>query len=156
MTRVRIEPLVPEAVADCERILRSLPQWFGIPESIDRYVASLASLTTFVALVDGEVAGFVALARPLPESVEIHVMAIDPAHHREGLGRLLIRQAQTWAAEQQARLLYVTTLAASVEYPPYEATRAFYRAMGFVPLLETTAPWGDENPALVMVKALAE
>jgi XTP/dITP diphosphohydrolase len=152
---VRIASLAPEAVPDCERILRSLPEWFGIPEAVDRYVESLTALRTFVALVDGEVAGFIALAQPLPESVELHVMAIDPGHHREGIGRLLIRRAQAWAVERQACVLHVMTLAVSAEYPPYESTRAFYRAMGFVPLLETTAPWGADNPALIMVRVLS-
>ena len=154
MASVSIEPLSPERIADCERILRALPLWFGIPDALDRYVASLSTLTAFAAAVDDRVVGFVALSCALPESVGIHVMAVDPLHHRQGVGRLLIDGAQAWALSQGARLLYVMTLAARADYAPYESTRAFYRSVGFVPLLETTSLWGEENPTLIMVKVL--
>jgi len=37
----------------------------------------------------------------------------------------------------------------------YARTRAFYRALGFLPLEERTDIWGPENPCLISVKALA-
>jgi len=33
--------------------------------------------------------------------------------------------------------------------------RSFYEAMGFSPLFESQALWGPENPALVLVRAIA-
>ena len=36
----------------------------------------------------------------------------------------------------------------------YRKTREFYSALGFLPLEETTAFWGPEQPTLVMVKVL--
>jgi hypothetical protein len=37
----------------------------------------------------------------------------------------------------------------------YDRTRRFYEAVGFLPLEETTAFWGPDNPTLVMVKVLS-
>jgi len=36
----------------------------------------------------------------------------------------------------------------------YARTQAFYEAMGFTPLLETTAFWGERDPTLLLVKYL--
>src|SRR5690554_8028739 len=60
------------AASDCERILRELPGWFGIPSAIDEYRRSLDRLDTYVALMDGRVAGFLALKPLTPASAEIH------------------------------------------------------------------------------------
>jgi hypothetical protein len=51
-------------------------------------------------------------------------------------------------------MLQVKTLGPSHPDPFYRRTRAFYEAQGFVPLEETTAFWGEDNPTLVMVKSL--
>ncbi|CAN5237166.1 hypothetical protein BH11ACT2_BH11ACT2_14590 [soil metagenome] len=40
-----------------DRILRSLPEWFGIEEAIQHYVLSAARLDSFLAVRDGEVVG---------------------------------------------------------------------------------------------------
>ena len=46
------------------------------------------------------------------------------------------------------------TLAPSDPDPSYAATRAFYAAVGFLPLEELPQVWGPQNPCLLMVKAL--
>jgi hypothetical protein len=51
------------------------------------------------------------------------------------------------------RLLQVKTLGPSAEWEPYERTRRFYRALGFIPLEEHLHLW-PSDPALVMVKPL--
>ena len=40
--------------AACDRILRALPDWFGIEEAIVSYVRDLQSMETWIAEVDGE------------------------------------------------------------------------------------------------------
>lgn len=148
---VAFEPTMTEA---CERILKALPEWFGVPASNEAYVRSLARLTTFVARLRGEVVGFVAIERHFPVSAENHVIAVEPAHHRHGIGRALLVHAECWLREEGVEWLHVKTLGPSDPYPPYARTRAFHAALGFQPLFETTALWGPENPALVMVKRL--
>lgn len=138
----------------CERILKALPEWFGIPESNEEYLRSLPRLTTFVARLREAPVGFVALERHFPESAENHVLAVHPDHHREGIGRALLAHSEQWLRSRGVEMFHVKTLGPSDPYPPYARTRAFYAALGFRPLFETKALWGPENPALVLAKRL--
>lgn len=152
---LQIEPFELSMAEGCGRILEALPEWFGIPDANAEFIRRLPELSTFVALVDDSVVGFIGLEQTYPGAVENHVLAVHPAHRGQGVGTALLRQAQEWCAAHHASYLFVKTLAPAVNYPPYAETRAFYLARGFCPLFETTALWGPENPAVVMVKALA-
>ena len=77
-----------------------------------------------------------------------------PESHRQGIGRTLLAQLETEAASRGGRWIHVKTLAPSHPDPFYARTRKFYEAMGFAPLFESTALWGPENPAVVLVKRL--
>jgi len=62
------------------------------------------------------------------------------------------------AAESELRgdgcqVLQVKTLGPSHPDSRYALTRAFYQAVGFIPLEETHDLW-PENPCLLMIKAL--
>lgn len=138
----------------CQDILTSLPEWFGIPVANEAYIDSLGRLTTFVAEIGGNAVGFVALALDPPESAEIHVLAVRRDYHRRGVGRELVLHSERWLRSHGVRTLSVKTLSSSDPSPHYAATRVFYEDMGFDTLFETTAPWGPENPALVLVKSL--
>lgn len=81
-------------------------------------------------------------------------MAVLPGHHRQGIGRDLLRHAEAVARSRGGRWLHVKTLGPSDPYPPYARTRAFCEGMGFAPLFETKELWGEKNPALVSVKPL--
>jgi ribosomal protein S18 acetylase RimI-like enzyme len=98
--------------------------------------------------------GFLALRHHNPVASEIHVLAVRRDHHRSGIGRALLRGAETGLARRAARLLQVKTLGPSHPDPGYARTRAFYSAMGFLPLEESTHLWGQDQPCLVMVKSL--
>jgi GNAT superfamily N-acetyltransferase len=140
--------------AACEAVLRALPDWFGIEESIREYVRDVDDLPTFVA-VDGErVVGLLALTLHSSQAAEIHVMGVLADRHRGGVGRALVAAAENWLREQGAGYLTVKTLSATVPDPSYAATRAFYAAMGFVPLMELPGLWGPENPCLLMLEKL--
>lgn len=47
----------------CERVLRPLPEWFGIEESLVEYASNTATLPTFVAQDEGQLTGFLSLRR---------------------------------------------------------------------------------------------
>jgi hypothetical protein len=51
-------------------------------------------------------------------------------------------------------ILLAKTMAASGNDPNYDATRRFYTAMGFRPLLESATFWDAENPCLLMGKVV--
>lgn len=146
-----IRPAADSDVAACERILRAIPEWFGMDSSIVKYVAAIPAMETYVGEHDGMVVGFITLTATSAAAVEIHVMAIARDHHGKGLGRALVEHSEQVLRSRQIPLLHVKTLGPSKTWEPYERTRAFYRAMGFSPLEENLL-WGEANPCLMLVK----
>ena len=146
-----LRALEPRDIPACERVLDSLPDWFGIEESNRAYVESLRRLPGAVAVTGGEIAGFIALAAHGPQSLEIHVMGVERDRHRRGIGRELVRWARDFAIERGAHWLHVKTRGPSTPDPGYDRTRAFYLAQGFEPLFESLTLWGPENAALVLL-----
>lgn len=141
----------PETV---ERLLRSLPEWFGIEAAIVDYVESARRLRTYLAWpASGPAAGVLLAAQHFPESAEIHLMAVDPAWHRRGAGRALVRALEADLVAEGTRFLQVKTLGPSRPNEAYAKTRQFYQALGFLPLEEIHDLWPG-NPCLVMVKTL--
>lgn len=142
-------------ILTCERILRGLPDWFGIEDSNRQYIADLATMPTLVAAAAGEVLGFLTSRGHNPASAEIHVIAVRRDARRRGVGRALLAALEEQLTADGVRFLQVKTLGPSHPDPSYARTRSFYAAMGFLPLEETTAFWGADQPCLVMVKVLA-
>jgi len=142
--------------ADVDRLLRSLPEWFGIEHSIQEYVDDARSFPTYVVRdPDGDaVVGILLVRRHFPAAAEVHLMAVDRAWHRRGVGRALVRQAEDDLRADGVKFLQVKTLSESRSNEDYERTRRFYLALGFVPLEEFPALWDPGNPALLLVKAL--
>jgi GNAT superfamily N-acetyltransferase len=138
----------------CADLIAALPDWFGIPESNAAYLRNLAALPSWLAVRNEGVLGAVTLEAHFPGSFEIHFLAVHPAHHRQGIGRLLVGHLENEARQRGGRWLHVKTLAPSHPDPFYVRTRAFYGALGFAPLFESSAFWGPENPTVVLVKAL--
>lgn len=142
----------PEAV---ERILRALPAWFGIESAIVDYVAAAGELPGYLAVAGGAVVGAILLRRHTPTAAEVHLVAVDPAHHRRGVGRGLLTAAETGLAADGVRFLQVKTLGTAHPSEEYARTRRFYESTGFVPLEETADLWPG-HPCLIMVKTLAD
>jgi len=140
--------------ADAEGILRALPDWFGIEQALVDYARAADELPTFVAARGQETVGFLTLKPTSAHAIEIHVMAVLPGEHRRGVGRALVERAATYARAGGCALLHVKTLAPSDPDSSYAATRAFYAAVGFLPLEELPQVWGPDNPCLLMVKVL--
>lgn len=138
-----------------ERLLRGLPEWFGIEESLAEYVEDARRMRTVLASKqDGEPIGILLLNPHFPTSAEVHLMAVERAWHRRGVGSALVAEAERLARADGAGLLEVKTLGASRPDAGYDATRRFYLAMGFLPLEELLDLWPG-NPCLILVKPLA-
>lgn len=150
---LNIEIAEPADLPECEAILRSLPGWFGIEEAIDHYAADMRRMTTLVARLDGSLIGFLSLNAHNETTVEIHVMAVREEHHRSGVGRALVAAVEVWSRTRGHRLIDVKTLGPSHPDENYRRTRAFYAALGFLPLEEIDDLWPG-NPCLIMVKVL--
>lgn len=142
------------AGATCRAILQALPTWFGIPASVDDYVATADHSRTLVASLDGEDVGVLTLVEHSQYTAEVYVMAVVPQRHRQGIGRALLRLAERTLAQDGVEFLQVKTLAPSKSDAGYERTRAFYLANGFRPLEVFPTLWGAANPALQMIKVI--
>jgi GNAT superfamily N-acetyltransferase len=149
-TAVRTVDAANERSALCRRVLAALPDWFGLPDAVERYVRDVTSLP--VLAVDD--VGFLALKVHTDTAAEIHVMGVRRERHRGGIGSALVGEAEELLRGIGVEYLQVKTLGPSRPDEHYAATRRFYEARGFRPLEETTAIWGEENPCLIMVKRL--
>ena len=84
-----------------------------------------------VAVVDGELAGYVRLARATPLRASDHVVtvngfAVDHAYRRRGVGKAMLGAAIEQAVARDARRLTLRVLANN------EAARRLYDSAGFV------------------------
>ncbi len=139
----------------CDVVLRALPLWFGIEESIQDYVREAAWLPMIAAYSGNRPVGFVSLKHHTENNLEIFVMGVLPEFHRRGTGRRLIAQAEAYAREKDIKFMTVKTVSSSRPNKEYDQTRKFYLATGFLPLEELKSLWGEDNPCLLMGKSIA-
>lgn len=176
LDRGGISAATPAEIADpavkskiCRWILEALPEWFGIPEAREKYIAEVAGMRFFIAaagsrlpeavcgavdVIPGLPVGFLAVRRHNDFTVEIHAMGVLREFHGRGVGRSLVEKARESAVEAGARYMTVKTLGPSRPDPGYDSTRRFYESVGFIPLEEFTELWGPENPCLFLVMEL--
>ena len=138
----------------CTAILRELPHWFGFEQANADYAMVADRSPTVIASVDGEDVGFLTLVHHSAHAAEIHVMGVLPAHHRRGIGRLLVAHAEGSLANAGVEFLQVKTVSASAHDEGYARTLAFYLAEGFRVLEEMPDLWSADNPAVQLVKAI--
>jgi len=151
---LRIVGPTNQSQAECEEILRSVPEWFGIEEALLEYVANTATLPTFVIRDGMRALGFVSLRQHFAHSWEIDCIAIHATERNKGLGTLLLRHAERWLVAQGARFLQVKTIAAASPNPHYAQTRAYYERMGFTAVEVFPELWDPWNPCLQMLKTV--
>jgi GNAT superfamily N-acetyltransferase len=117
------------------------PLLFGLA-SLDRgadrrTLSVLERETVFVAELEGEPAGYVAVQR-VEAAVRVDQLFVSPEHEAEGVGRQLLEHAEGYAIAEGAQTLQVV-----VSGGDRRATD-FYRGRGFVPagddLLEIVLP----------------
>jgi N-acetylglutamate synthase-like GNAT family acetyltransferase len=141
--------------AECERVLRTLPLWFGQEDSLLEYAENTRTFPTFVAEEDGQVIAFLSLQQHFPASWEINCIAVDAEYRNQGVGQSLLHRAQEWLTSQGARTLQVKTLAESHPSEEYAQTRKFYERVGFVPVEVFPMLWGPGLPVLQLIKVLS-
>jgi len=139
---------------ECEAVLRSLPLWFGIEESLRAYVEATTTMPTF-AIEDGpRLVGFLTLRKHFPAAWEIHCIAVAGDLRGRGHGSALLAHAEAWLVTQGAEFLQVKTVAATVSSSEYAETREFYEARGFTAIEVFPELWDVRNPALQCIKKL--
>ena len=92
--------------AHCERILRSVPQWFGIEESLLEYVADSQRYVTFLA-IDEEPIAFVTVREHFAQSWEVHCVAVHASRRNSGVGMALHGHVESWLKAKGVSVLQV-------------------------------------------------
>ena len=141
-----------EKIEVSTNILKALPNWFGIEESTKEYINKSSDLQFFVAIDKSKVVGFISIKENSKYTAEIYVMAVLPDYHKQGIGKKLINVSLKWAKEKGYEFLQVKTLDYSHPDTYYEATRGFYKSVGFKELECLKEVWGEDNPCLIMIQ----
>jgi len=140
--------------SECEAVLRSLPGWFGIEESLQMYVRDTETMPTFAVESDSRLLGFATLQQHFPQAWEVHCIAVVASTRGSGIGRLLLTHVEQWLRGQGALFLQIKTIAPANPSLEYAETRKFYEAMGYTPLEVFPTIWSPRNPALQLLKWL--
>jgi GNAT superfamily N-acetyltransferase len=152
-----IRPLASTDAEACDAILLTLPYHFGNEGGRAECARAVRTQDGLVAVEDDEVVGFLTLERHNPLSAEITWMAVRADRRRAGIGRALIERAVDDLTGAGAELLCVLTMAESEleerTTDNYADTRAFYRALGFVPLRELELDSWDDR-AVILARPL--
>lgn len=135
-------------------ILRKLPEWFGIEESIIEYVNGVKNSDFYGAFYLDTPVGFISVKSNNKYTSEIYVIGILKEYHNQGIGKKLLERAQEELSKNKVKFLMVKTLGNSHPDKHYKCTREFYKNVGFYPLEEIKEIWGEENPCLIMIKTI--
>ena len=138
-----------------KEVLEKLPEWFGNKQALDDYVAKAAELPYWAALnKENNCIGFFTVKMHYGHTGDIFVCGVLPQYQRNGIGKALYNIAETYLIQNGCKYILVKTLSDTVSYEPYARTREFYKSVGFEPLISLTEMWDEENPCLIMLKAL--
>jgi ribosomal protein S18 acetylase RimI-like enzyme len=140
----------------CAEIVAGLEDFFtdDVPDKVQR---DLRAHGGWVIDDAGDVLGFVIVERRGERAAEILWAAVAADRRGRGLGSRLIDHALDELSADGVQIVEVKTLDASADYPPYDATRAFWIARGFVQF-DTIDPLPGRppgNPAALLAVALA-
>ena len=154
MASVRVAA-AQDAVA-CAEIVAGLEDFFtdDVP---DKVRSDLREHGGWVIDDAGEVVGFVIVERRGARAAEILWAAVAADRRGGGLGRQLIEHALDELSADGVQIVEVKTLDPSAGYAPYDATRAFWIARGFVQfdMIDPLPGWPPGNPAALLAVALA-
>lgn len=148
-----IRPLAPSDADACDAVILTLPYHFGDEDGRAECARAVRTQDGLVALEEGEVVGFLTLARHDPRSAEITWMAVRADRRGHGIGGRLIERAVDDLSRDGVELLSVLTVADSEpderDSDNYADTRAFYRTQGFVALRELALESWEERAVIL-------
>jgi GNAT superfamily N-acetyltransferase len=144
-----------EDAAACVTIVDGLPDFFtdDVP---DKVRSDLSDHGGWVVDDAGEIAGFVIAERRGTRAAEILWAAVAADRRGTGLGTRLIDRMLDELSADGVEIVEVKTLDASADYAPYDASRAFWLARGFVQIdtIDPLPGWEPGNPAAILAAAL--
>ncbi len=111
-----------------------------------------ADYTAIGAFEDEYLVGFVCFG-PTPGTVgtwDLYWIAVDPAGHRQGIGRKLAAACEQSIAGSGGRLVVAETSSRT----DYDATRAFYSALGYEEAARVAEFYAPQDDLVVYTKRL--
>ena len=138
----------------CAQIIKSIPEWFGQEKANATYEREIAdkNLDVFGILVGAQLVGVVAIKYHFDTSAEIWWMGVHKDFHRQGIGSSLVKMAKKHVRSLGYKRMVLMTLNPTSDDAGYAATRAFYIAQGFEPLVA----FNEDDPLNPMMWMLAE
>jgi GNAT superfamily N-acetyltransferase len=140
----------------CAAIVAGLDDFFtdDVPDKVQ---SDLRDYGGWVIDDAGGVVGFAIVQRRGMRAAEILWAAIAADRRAAGLGSRLVDHVLDELSADGVQIVEVKTLDPSADYPPYDATRAFWLARGFVQLdtIDPLPDWPPGNPAAILAVALA-
>jgi GNAT superfamily N-acetyltransferase len=137
-----------------ESLTARLPEWFGQEEANRHYAKQAEVLEGWVGRIGGRAIGLLLIKRHSAVSAEIYWLGVDPDHHRQGIGRVLLGVVERRLRHEKIKFVFVMTLHPQDPYEPYRRTRAFYEQMGFELALPAPHAGSPANPLAYYLKVL--
>ena len=153
MIQIIEDPERKSAIA--REVLENLLEWFEVEESREGYIHDCREWPFFAAEKDGEKIGFLCLKETGSATVELAVMGVKKAYHRDGVGRMLFDAAKKYAADAGYEFMQVKTVKMGC-YEDYDRTNRFYLGVGFKELEVFPLLWDEANPCQIYVMNLKE
>ncbi len=111
-------------------LARTMDKWFT-PQGLQDIGRDLPRHEGFVAARGDRILGFVTWAPGESDVATLSWIGVAEGEQRSGIGTALLAAVVRAAKERGFRTLETSTVADTVDYPPYAATREFYRSRGF-------------------------
>lgn len=127
---IEIRPMEPDDHSDILAVAETLLEWFDVDARGRAIPTDLQHQDGFVALLDSKLVGFITLF-VAEGRLNIGWLGVKKDCHRQGIGGRLLDAAEDTARDMGIEELATYTLGDSVDYQPYEQTRAFYAKHGF-------------------------
>jgi N-acetylglutamate synthase-like GNAT family acetyltransferase len=145
-----IRKAIKKDFSTCVQIAKNLPEWFDAKELLE-ISKDVEKLPTFV-IEDSGILAFVCIENKSEKVIEIKHLAVEKNHQKKGLGTTLLKFIKNQYPKSE--LMVVKTLDESVDYKPYERTRAFYEKNGFIKIavIDPYPGWSPGNSCAIYVK----
>ena len=134
-------------------ILESLPEWFGIADAREEYIAESGNKIFFCAFDNDKPLGFLYLKETGKDTVELYAMGVLKEFHRRGIGRQLFNRAKEEASKQGYSFMQVKTVQMG-RYAEYDRTNKFYLSLGFQEFEVFPTLWDEWNPCQIYIMSL--
>lgn len=136
-----------------QNILKALPEWFGIPESMEEYIQDSAGKPFFCARINEKNIGFLYLKQTGKDTVELAVMGVLKEYHCNGIGHALFEYAKKEIYKKGYSFIQVKTVQMG-KYESYDKTNQFYLSLGFKEFEVFPSLWDEWNPCQIYIMAL--